>query len=104
MAQLPGKKRGCPLKHKNGLKGANKVICISNATFSLWRNIREELGLLNDDGLAIRGFLYISYVHTFSGSLLYYITEISFARFIFNLPHGMPLGRFPSTGFVECLT
>ena len=53
MAQLLGKKRGCPLKHENGWEGANKRICISNTTFMLWRNICEELGLLNDDALAI---------------------------------------------------
>ena len=53
MAQLLGKKRGRPLKHENGWEGANKRICISNTTFMLWRNIRKELGLLNDDALAI---------------------------------------------------
>ena len=50
MAQLLGKKRGRPLKHG---EGANKRICTSNTTFMLWRNIHEELGLLNDDALAI---------------------------------------------------
>jgi len=61
MAQLLGKKRSHPLKHKNGWEGANKRICTS---ILLWRNIREELGLLNDDALAIRGFSYVrTYVH-----------------------------------------
>ena len=49
MAQLLGKKRGRPLKYENGWEGANKRICISNTTFSLWRDIREELGLKSDD-------------------------------------------------------
>ena len=53
MVHLLRKKRGRPLKHKNGWEGANKRICISNTTFTLWRNIREELGLLNDNALAI---------------------------------------------------
>ena len=53
MAQLLGKKRGRPLKHENGWEGANKRICISNTTFLLWRVVREELGLINDDTLAI---------------------------------------------------
>ena len=47
------KKRGRLLKYENGWEGANKQICISNTTFSLWRGIREELGLRSDDTLAI---------------------------------------------------
>ena len=70
--QLLGKKRGRLLKLKNDWEGANKRIrMLSNTTFSLRRNIREELGLLNDDALSIRGFSYISCVRTFSGSLPY---------------------------------
>ena len=53
IVQLLGKKHGCPLKHKNGWEGVNKRICISNTTFSLWRDVREELGLINGDALAI---------------------------------------------------
>ena len=49
MAQLLGKKCDHPLKYKNSWEGANKQICISNATFSLWRGIRVELSLRSDD-------------------------------------------------------
>ena len=52
MVQLLRKKRSRPLKHKNGWEGANRRLCISNTTFSLWRDVRE-LGLVNDDALAI---------------------------------------------------
>ena len=52
MVQLLRKKRGRPLKHENGWEGVNRQICISNTTFSLWRDVREELGLVNDDALA----------------------------------------------------
>ena len=53
MVQLLEKKCGRSLKHENSWEGANKQICISNTTFLVWRNILEELGLLNDDALAI---------------------------------------------------
>ena len=52
MAQLLRKKCGRPLKHENGWEGVNKQICISNTTFLLWRDVREKLGLVNDDALA----------------------------------------------------
>ena len=44
-----------PAEAQEWLEGANKRICISfsNTTFSLWRDIQEELGLINDDTLAI---------------------------------------------------
>ena len=44
MVQLLREKRGRPLKHENGWEGVNRQM--------LWRDVREELGLINDDALA----------------------------------------------------
>ena len=52
MVQLLRKKPGRPLKHENGWEGVNKRICISNTTLSLWRDVCEELCLVNDNALA----------------------------------------------------
>ena len=71
MAQLLEKKRGRPLKYENGWEGANKRICISNTTFSLWRDIREELGLNSDDAL-LRWQVDL-HTHFTSAMLPYYI-------------------------------
>ena len=48
MVQL-GKKCDRQLNHGNGWEEANKQICISNSTFSLWRDVREGLDLINNE-------------------------------------------------------
>ena len=83
MAQLLRKKCGRPLKHENGWEGVNRQICISNTTFSLWRDVREELGLHAHFIVGRR-----------SGLLPCYTTDISFTAFICNSPCGKPC-RFP---------
>ena len=43
---------GRPRKHAGGWYSANKRICISNDTFTKWRNLKDKLKLANDDAVA----------------------------------------------------
>ena len=52
---------GRPRKHAGGWYIANKRICISNDTFTKWRNLKDKLKLANDD--AVVCYLLSTYEH-----------------------------------------
>ena len=48
-------------KYAGGWYSAKKRICISNDTFTKWRNLKDKLKLVNDD--AVARYLLSTYEH-----------------------------------------